>query len=142
MILALKTANPITEIYLLDQKGKIIAEKIWQSERRLAKELLGEIETIIASITRSDLRGGDIKSPLIRSDLTGLIVFTGPGSFTGLRIGITTMNTLTYGLNIPIIGTNGENWLQSGLKRLANNENDRIITPQYGAEANISKPKK
>jgi hypothetical protein len=75
-------------------------------------------------------------------ELSGLIVFTGPGSFTGLRIGVTTLNAIAYAEDISVVGVGGENWLEKGVKRLQNGENDKIVTPNYGAEPNISKPKK
>ena len=123
MILVLKTNDQNTEIILLNQNGKTVVKKTWQFERRLAQELLPEIEKLLSD------------------QLTGLIVFTGPGSFTGLRIGITAMNTLAYSLNIPIVGVNGDNWIVDGLKRIKNNENDQIVMPEYGAEANITLPR-
>jgi len=127
MILAIKTNDSTTEIYLLDVNSKVVSKKVWQSERRLAQDLLDEIDKLINKKWR---------------DLTGLIVFRGPGSFTGLRIGITTMNTIAYSLSLPIVGADGANWLDDGLKRLDNNENDRITLPEYGQAPNISKPKK
>jgi tRNA threonylcarbamoyladenosine biosynthesis protein TsaB len=85
---------------------------------------------------------GDDGAGLQASSLQGLVVFTGPGSFTGLRIGISTMNAMAYAQNIPIVGVGGENWLLDGIKRLKNHENDKIVTPNYGREPNITKSKK
>jgi len=195
MILAVKTNNETTEIHLLDKKGKLLTKKTWQPERKLADELLPEIESIIAMSSSGLTRGSSNKNldsriqsteqvgaRLRKSEndnvsnrpfdqLTKLIVFTGPGSFTGLRIGITVMNTLAYSLDIPIVGTNNNRhsrdraergvtpdlirgnetlgiqdnddlWLTDGLKRLRENENDRIVIPQYGAEPNITSSRK
>jgi tRNA threonylcarbamoyladenosine biosynthesis protein TsaB len=44
------------------------------------------------------------KHNLTPQDLTGITVTTGPGSFTGLRVGITIANTLGYTLKIPVNG--------------------------------------
>lgn len=132
MILALKTNQDPAEIYLLDDTDAIITEKKWDAGRTLAKNLLGEIERLLA---RTELiKGWD--------DLTGIIVFRGPGSFTGLRIGITTANAAAYAQQIPIVGANGDNWLANGLKSLAKKQNDKIVLPEYGALPNItiSKP--
>ena len=126
MILALKTNSDPAEINLLDSAGKVLGQKIWNAERNLAHDLLGEIDKLL---------NGDFKQ------LSGVIVFRGPGSFTGLRIGITTANTIAYSEQIPIVGTNGENWLNDGLKKLSENQNDKIVMPEYGAAPNISKPK-
>ena len=127
MILALKTDSDPTEFYIIDKQGKISKQKKWHSERSLAKNLLAELDKIL---------NGNFNK------LSGLIVFSGPGSFTGLRIGITVMNTIAYAQNIPIIGTSGENWIKEGIKRLNSKDNDKIVIPNYGADVNITKPKK
>ena len=44
------------------------------------------------------------KEGLEFSDLTGIEVNTGPGSFTGLRVGVTIANTLATILQIPLNG--------------------------------------
>lgn len=61
-------------------------------------------------------------------DITEITFMSGPGSFTGLRIGATVVNTLASELNIPFYDHRGE-------KR-------PIIIPDYGRPANISKPRK
>lgn len=125
MILALKTNGDPTEIYLLDG-GEGVGEKVWNAERRLAHDLLGEVERLVGDWTK----------------LSGIIAFKGPGSFTGLRIGTTTANTIAYTQDIPIVGTNGKNWLRDGVEELEQGKNDRIVMPEYGADANITAPKK
>ncbi len=37
------------------------------------------------------------------SDLTGIAVVHGPGSFTGLRVGVTMAKVMAYALNLPVI---------------------------------------
>lgn len=126
MYLAIKTADKVSEIYLYNDLV-LTKEKKWEAGRELSKSLLSEIKKIIS---------GDFNI------LKGLIVFVGPGSFTGLRIGISVMNALAYGKNLPIVGENGDDWAEKGIKRLQNGENDKIVMPEYGGEANITTPKK
>lgn len=104
--------------------------KEWQADRQLAKELLKWLEEQFAS-EQAQLK-----------DISGIGVFTGPGSFTGLRIGLTVMNTLSDGLSVPIVGETGEGWQAKALERLARGENDKVAMPNYGAEANITTPRK
>lgn len=56
-------------------------------------------ETLLSSIDKA-LRKKNIKL----ADLSGLEVNTGPGSFTGLRIGVSVAITLGWALGIPVNG--------------------------------------
>lgn len=49
------------------------------------------------------------KNNLLPTDMTAILVNPGPGSYTGLRIGVTTANTLAFSLNIPILAVTEEN---------------------------------
>ena len=75
------------------------------------------------------------------SSLEGIIIFTGSGSFTGLRIGTTVANSLSYGLNIPIVSSQGSNWLENGMENLKNAKNGEYVIPTYSSEPNITHPK-
>lgn len=129
MIVTIKTDNPIAEIGLF-KDGKRLNYYTWEANRNLAKELLQTIQDLLQA-EKADWK-----------DISGVVVFKGPGSFTGLRIGITTANALAYGRNVPIVGELGEDWLQAGIERVSTGENDRIVLPHYGAEAHITPPKK
>lgn len=126
MILALRTDKSQAEIYLLDQNDKIQQQKIWNSGRELARDLPGEID---------DLLGGDY------DQLTGVVAFKGPGSFTGLRIGLNVANAISYAQNIPVVAINGDDWLQNGVTKLNDGQNDKIALPEYGAKPHITPPK-
>lgn len=66
-------------------------------------------ETLLPAITR--FLG---EQNLRKSRLTGVIVGTGPGAFTGLRVGIATAKGIAHGLGIPIVGVpSGEALLQA-----------------------------
>ena len=128
MILGIKTDQPESTICLYNGKNKEVYS--WQAHRQLSDTINIKIQDLLD------------KNGLKYNDLTGLVVFKGPGSFTGLRIGITVANTLAYSLNIPIVSTNGEDWFNNGLDMLKNGKNSKIILPEYGAPVHITKPKK
>ena len=132
MILALRTDKPEAELYLLDENAKLIDEVEWQGHRELSNTLLNQIENLLSM------------NNLSLNSLTGLVVYRGPGSFTGLRIGISVANTMAYSLGIALAGSTGDDWVASGYKELKNTKFDlgRIVKPEYGAEAHITKPRK
>lgn len=128
MILLLDTSTPECHLSLID--GEWQYDTSWEAGRGLAKGLLEFLEREL------ELQGKTWK------DVTGLVAYQGPGSFTGLRIGITVLNTLAYANAWPIVGVTGDDWRQQGVARLEAGENDEIVLPEYGGEANITKPKK
>jgi tRNA threonylcarbamoyladenosine biosynthesis protein TsaB len=75
-------------------------------------------------------------------DIQGIVVFKGPGSFTGLRIGITVANALAYSLNVPIVSDEEADWLQTGIQRLMAGESEPVALPEYGAAPHITPQKK
>ena len=92
MILVLDTATRTPVVAVAAPDGTVMVERRWQSQHRHGEELLGRLDEALAEIGVS------------RSDLTGVVVGTGPGSFTGLRIGMATAKTVAYALGIPIVG--------------------------------------
>ncbi len=102
----------------------------WQTERTLARDLLALMRDALA------------EHGAVFHDITGIGVYEGPGSFTGLRIGITVMNTLADDLDIPIVGATGDEWQAAALSRLRAGVSDTIVMPEYGGAENITFPKK
>lgn len=129
MIITLKTDNPVAEIGLYKDDTQV-SYYTWEAGRQLARDLL--------KVLHEQLQ----KNGCDWHDITGLVAFKGPGSFTGLRIGLTVANTLAYSEKAPIVAVGGEKWISDGLARLKSGQNDKIVLPHYGAEANITLPKK
>lgn len=128
MILLLNTATPECYVaFIID--GKQYTHR-WQADRTLARLLLRYLED---SMQQHNASWDDIK---------GIGAYRGPGSFTGLRIGLTVMNTVADAQNIPIVGAMGEAWQDEAIERLAAGENDQIVLPKYGSAAHITHPRK
>ena len=128
MILLLDTSTPVCKLSLIE--GDVRYDDQWESGRTLAKGLLGYLHDAL------------IKNGKTWTDISGIVAYKGPGSFTGLRIGLTVLNTFADSESIPIVGTTGDDWQNAGLARLENNENDELVMPEYGAEAHITTPRK
>lgn len=129
MILTLRTDKPESEIGLFDGESKI-AYQSWQAHRRLAETILKKINQLLD------------ENNLALEDLDGFVVFEGPGSFTGLRIGISVANALAYGLGKPVVASGGEDWILKGFKKLAGGKGQAFAVPVYGSAPNITKQKK
>lgn len=128
LILTIRTDKPEAEVGLYQEKTQL-AYEVWEAHRELSNTIHVKIKDILQS------QGKAFK------DIEGIVCYEGPGSFTGLRIGITVADTLAYGLNIPIVATT-DDWIEQGIARLLAGENDRIALPHYGAPVHITQQKK
>jgi tRNA threonylcarbamoyladenosine biosynthesis protein TsaB len=128
MIVLLDTSTPLCKIMLVD--GDTHYQDEWQADRQLAKGLLGYIHDQLETQGKS------------WQDITGLGVFEGPGSFTGLRIGLTVMNTIASSEQVPIVGGRGESWQSDVLAKLAAGTDEHIVLPFYGSEPHITQARK
>lgn len=130
LILTIRTDKPEAEIGLYEN-GRRVAYETWLAHRQLAETIHSQIEKVMRSSEGKDL-----------DSLDGIAVYKGPGSFTGLRIGLSVGNALAYSLNIPIEGATGEAWIRSALEELEKGGYRQIALPDYGAPVHITKPNK
>jgi tRNA threonylcarbamoyladenosine biosynthesis protein TsaB len=89
-ILNLETATPLCSVALAID-GRLIAQRETQEEKSHAARLTVYIEEILKE------QGLQIR------DLHAIAIGKGPGSYTGLRIGVSTAKGLCYGAGIPLI---------------------------------------
>jgi tRNA threonylcarbamoyladenosine biosynthesis protein TsaB len=126
--LSIRTDKPEAEIGLF-KDGEQIAYVTWHAHRALAETLHGKIRDLLA------------EQELELHDITGIVGYKGPGSFTGLRIGLAVANALSYSLEIPIVGSTGDNWIEDGIGRLISGDDEKAAMPEYGADVHITLPK-
>lgn len=91
MILAIDTATSTASIALYNSTG-VLAEESWRSKNNHSVEVMPAITRLV------ERQGCSLR------DLSGIAVSLGPGSFTGLRIGMSVAKGLCLGLEIPLIG--------------------------------------
>ena len=128
MIVLLDTSTPVCKLSFVEGDWRFDDE--WESGRTLAKGLLGYLQENLEKNNKS------------WADISGIVAYKGPGSFTGLRIGLTVLNTLADSESIAIVGATGDDWQSVGRARLEAGENDLLVMPEYGAEPHITTPRK
>ena len=110
MKLYLDTSTEVCKLKLNDKTYE------WESGHALAENLHAFIRDKLAENGKT------------WQDISEITYFSGPGSFTGLRIGAAVVNTLASELNIPLYNHHGEKV--------------PLIIPDYGRQARISTPRK
>lgn len=126
MILAIRTDKPEAELYLYDGEARV-TELHWEAHRQLAATIHAKIDELLN------------QAELQLADLTKVVVYAGPGSFTGLRIGVSVANALGYGLEVPVAAASGENWLSAGLEDSGSRTPATVV---YGSAPHITEQKK
>lgn len=90
ILLALDTATPVTAVALLDEE-KLLGES-YQPARNHSVTLLPAVEHLLS------------ENSISRDRLGAVAVGVGPGSFTGLRVGLALAKTMSFALKIDLAG--------------------------------------
>lgn len=106
-ILAIDTSSKICSVSILEDKNLII-EKNSNDEKTHSQKLLPLIKEVFDTVG------------ITLEDINLIACCIGPGSFTGIRIGVSTIKAFADAKNIPVIGI-------TSLESLAYN----ILTPGY-----------
>lgn len=114
-ILAIDTSNQVLGIAILNQ-DQIIGELITNVKKNQTSRLMPAIHQLMKDIDMNP------------DQLDKIVVARGPGSYTGVRIGVTTAKSLAWALSIPVVGV-------SSLEVLAyqGRFSDSLICPFFDA---------
>ncbi len=115
MLLAIDTSTDSASLALV-QDGRTLAEATWRCGQNHSVELLPRLTQLLEEA------GVELQSA------SCILVAKGPGSFNGLRVGLSTAKGLAFSLNIPIIGVSS---LELEARQHA--ENDLPICPVFNA---------
>jgi tRNA threonylcarbamoyladenosine biosynthesis protein TsaB len=91
-LLAIDTATRRASVAIGNGRGAPSAARTWLAGYRHGEELLTVLDGLLG------------QAGVALADLSAVAVGTGPGAFTGLRVGLATAKGLAYGLDIPILG--------------------------------------
>ena len=90
-ILGIDTSTPIGSVTLIEAEN-IVAEHTLNIVQAHSSRLMPAVDSV--------LKWGEVTP----KDLDGCAVGIGPGSFTGVRIGVATAKSLCYAVDLPIVG--------------------------------------
>lgn len=90
-VLAIDTSNYSLGIAVIDEE-KVIGEYITNVKKNHSIRVMPSIDTLLKDCD------------LTPQDISKIVVAKGPGSYTGVRIGVTIAKTLAWTLNIPLVG--------------------------------------
>src|ERR1035437_5858080 len=91
MLLALDTSTEMAGLALVND-GRLVAEATWYCGQNHTIQLLPQLAALLIKT------GTDIKT------ISAIAVAKGPGSFNGLRVGISSAKGLAFSLGIPLAG--------------------------------------
>ncbi|MFA5629099.1 MAG: tRNA (adenosine(37)-N6)-threonylcarbamoyltransferase complex dimerization subunit type 1 TsaB [Dehalococcoidales bacterium] len=91
MHLAIDTSTDIAGIAIADELN-ILSELTWNCGQNHSVQLMPRITQLMG------------KAEIKFEQLNGVVVAIGPGSFNGLRVGVSTAKGIAYGLGIPLVG--------------------------------------
>ncbi len=116
-------------VAVVGTQGRILELKKMRAKYRQSEKLLVSIEELVG------------KRP---KKLKGVMVVKGPGSFTALRIGLTTANMLAWSLSVPVVGLelndelSDEELIAKAYRQIIKRKKFKPVWPVYGREPNIT----
>lgn len=129
IIICLKTDQPKAYIGLYDS-SRLLGEVSWPADRELSGTIYRQLQLLL-SLHKLDIE-----------QVTGFVCYRGPGSFTGLRIGLSVANGLAYAQDVAIVARKGKYWVKDGISALLAGRNERLALPYYGEPAKTTNQKK
>lgn len=122
-------------IALIKSDGILLFKKTLKAKFKHSEKLLPAIDKILK------------KCKIKIESLKGIVVVRGLGSFTSLRIGVVTANTLAWALKIPVLGIklsqsrNLRQLIDQSIKKIKEVKSGKFVLPFYGKKLNITWPK-
>lgn len=129
MILIMRTDSATAGLGLYDAE-KELEYFTWEAGRNLSTDIHEKLDELLS------------RQKTGYWELDGIVLFKGPGSFTGLRIGASVALTLASELDIPISGSNGKDWISDGIRLLKAHPAKRTVELEYGSAPKTTRPKK
>jgi tRNA threonylcarbamoyladenosine biosynthesis protein TsaB len=91
LAVALDTTSDVAGVALIED-GALLGEITWRSRQSHSRQLLPSLDWLLQ------------RSDRLKSGLGAIIVCLGPGSYAGMRVGVSTAKALAFGFDIPLAG--------------------------------------
>ena len=141
---AIDTTSDVAGVALVEE-GNLLGEVTWRSRQSHSRQLLPSLDWLLQRCDRQ------------KTDLGAIAVCLGPGSYAGMRVGVSTAKALAVGFEIPMTGVGrlaadalpaaraiggrvvavqaaGRAELAWGAYRMRENELEEIIAPSLSPE--------
>ncbi len=119
-IISIETATPVGSV-ALHKQGKIVAVRESNDQKKHGENITLFIEEVVK------------EAGITLQQVNAIAVSKGPGSYTGLRIGVSAAKGLCYGLNIPLIAINTLEGLTASPTLKRYKEKDFLLCPMIDA---------
>lgn len=115
-LLLIDTSNQPMSIALMND-DVVLAEETTENKKDHSSQLMPAIKRLFE------------KTAIDKRDLNSIVVAKGPGSYTGVRIGVTTAKTLAYALKTDLYGVSSLEALAATIDKT----DDRLLVPIFDA---------
>jgi tRNA threonylcarbamoyl adenosine modification protein YeaZ len=122
LCLTIDTASDVAGIALFDA-GDLLAETSWRTRQNHSRQLLPAVDWLLGLVDRS------------KDDLRSLAVCLGPGSYAGMRVGLSTAKALAFALELPLVGVGR---LAADALPLAESTQGRVVALQAAGRAELA----
>ena len=119
-IISIETATPVGSV-ALHNNGELISIKENNDQRKHGENITLFVDEVIK------------EAGITLQQVNAIAVSKGPGSYTGLRIGVSAAKGLCYGLNVPLISVNTLEGLASHKALNSYKEKDFLFCPMIDA---------
>jgi len=105
IVLSIETSTSICSV-AFHKEGRLLASREIETHQSAASQLAISIESLMSECN------------IENKEIVAVAVSSGPGSFTGLRIGISTAKGICYGLDVPLIAVDSLSVLAHGIEKI------------------------
>jgi tRNA threonylcarbamoyladenosine biosynthesis protein TsaB len=92
MILGITTATPRCTVALVGDDGEVLGEEAYEDEMNHAERIFPTLDRLLSSTGRA------------KGDIERVACDVGPGSFTGIRVGLASAKGIALALGVPLTG--------------------------------------